>query len=230
MKMISLCSAKVLCGRGSGAAKAGQDRAASKVVAGLALLALSACAAGQDSGPVQTSGGADLSRTVVIDTQPVGAVCTLSRNGRTLGVIAQTPEGIAVSPGQLDVDVTCSKNGYGTAAVRLTPTANGGVAGNLMVPGFASGIQDPRGLSYPGKVSVLLTPLRFDSETDRRRHFTFKRRELNARAEAAARGLDATCGGLFGCPQSRSDLDQRIAQRQRELQTEERSARVLPNR
>lgn len=238
--MVSLCGAKVLVRRGSGGVSGGQvwrmpsrpGRPGLRAGALVTLaLGLAACANNVANEPIKPTAGEDLSVAVVVQTQPVGASCTLDRDGRRLGVVARTPGSIPVAPGRRDVVVTCRLNGHAPETVRLTPTTSGGVTGNLLPEDLALGVRRLDRLTYPRNVSILMTPLRFDSETDRRRHFIFKRRELNARADDAAAAVEAMCrAAQIGCGRARSDLARAVAARRAQIGSEERAARVQPDR
>lgn len=195
------------------------------------MLWLAACANNVANEPVRPAAGEDLSVAVVVQTQPVGASCTLDRDGRRLGVVARTPGSIPVAPGRQEVAVTCRLNGHAPETVRLTPTTSGGVTGNLLPEDLALGVRRLDRLTYPRNVSILMTPLRFDSETDRRRHFIFKRRELNARADDAAAAVEAMCrAAQIGCGRARAELAGTVAVRRQEIEAQERAARVQPDR
>jgi len=62
--------------------------------------------ANTDAGPTQH---------ILVSTNPAGALCTLTRDGKTLGSVAETPGSIEISKSQSLLMITCSKPGFETA-------------------------------------------------------------------------------------------------------------------
>jgi hypothetical protein len=67
---------------------------------------------------------------VKIDTRPGGAVCTLNRQGKTIGEIAGTPGFTTIDKTWYDLTVRCDKAGYRQAVYRLRGQAAGMFFGN----------------------------------------------------------------------------------------------------
>ena len=71
----------------------------------LAMLALAGCASIIDGHTQQ----------IVVNTNPPGASCTLTRNNEPLGTINPTPGALVVEKTKYDITITCKKRGYETA-------------------------------------------------------------------------------------------------------------------
>lgn len=245
MKKISLCSAKVLVGRGSGGAIGGQvsggtcDTGAGLLKAGIAaafLIAVSACAEQQatpaESRPV--AGGAVQTQLIEVATRPGSAECILTRAGRVIGTIYGTPGSFSAVKGNDDLLVTCSKDGHHAATERLVPTGGGGIAARLVPAGMTPDRAGPRTGRYPNRVMLYLTPTRFEDEYARRQHGRMMRQRIAAEAESAKRAVARDCqNGLFSgsaCGTASRAIDDRVAAELRLLDRQLRSARMVPDR
>ncbi len=74
------------------------------------------------------------SQTVTVRTGPVGAACTVARQGVILGTIPSTPGTLVLHRDVVDLDVTCHKPGWATAATRIKSRLTGITAGNMFWP------------------------------------------------------------------------------------------------
>ncbi len=73
-------------------------------------------------------------QTVTIRTGPVGAACSVSRNGAVLGTIPSTPGTLLVHRDVVDLDVTCQKPGWAVASTQIKSRFTGVTAGNIFWP------------------------------------------------------------------------------------------------
>ena len=62
------------------------------------------------------------SQSVSVDTWPAGATCRVTRYGEQLGTIASTPGSTRIDKSKADIGFTCSKPGFQTAYITVTPT------------------------------------------------------------------------------------------------------------
>jgi hypothetical protein len=61
------------------------------------------------------------SQTVTITSEPTGADCKLSRDGRKIGELSSTPGQVLVDRSRAPVSLTCEKRGYKPATVVNNP-------------------------------------------------------------------------------------------------------------
>jgi S1-C subfamily serine protease len=103
------------------------------------------------------------SQTINVATIPTHASCTLNRDGKTIGTIANTPGAVEVSKTRHDLLISCSKSGYQTADARDTSEVAGWLFGNLVLGGLIGiGIDATTGAAekYDGHVQIALTQQR----------------------------------------------------------------------
>ena len=87
-----------------------------KIVAALAASALAGCS---------ITATKAMREQVKVDTRPGGAVCTLNRQGKTIGQIGGTPGFITIDKTWYDLTIRCDKTGYKEAVYRLRGQATG---------------------------------------------------------------------------------------------------------
>ena len=117
--------------------------------AALGALALSGCA-------TITQGA---SQTVLFDTNPSGAVCSITREGNMLYDGVTTPESLHIEKDKDDLVITCEKEGYEKTVVHANSNFEGWTAGNILFGGIVGlGIDAATGAAneYPSQVVVNL--------------------------------------------------------------------------
>jgi len=101
------------------------------------------------------------SQVVSVNSNPQGAACTLTRNGAPVASLAATPGQVTLSKSRHNVDVACSKPGYGAGTAVLTSRFEATTLGNLAVGGVV-GLAVDAGTGainkYDDAVTVSLTP------------------------------------------------------------------------
>lgn len=121
------------------------------------------------------------SQVLAVNTDPVGASCTLRRNDGTVGAVNPTPGTVQISKAGVPIDVTCIRHGYLEANVRLSPSVQGWTAGNAVFGGVVGLIVDAGSgaiYEYPGEIVVKLTPASFSSTALRDAYLDERRAEL----------------------------------------------------
>jgi hypothetical protein len=107
------------------------------------------------------------SQAINIDSQPLGAQCTLTREGKTLGSLV-TPGQITVSRSRHTINVSCRKTDYQDTGYLLMADRESTSYANVAIPfGVGSIVDATTGAyaSYPEDIKVWLVPN--DSSADR---------------------------------------------------------------
>lgn len=149
----------------------------------LGLLLTSACA-------TVTQG---TTATIAVATTPPGATCTISRDGAPIAVVNPTPGSVTISRSTRDLAVRCEREGH-LPAEAVTPAGfQAMTVGNLLIGGIigvavdaASGAMG----TYPGNISLAMTPAGFQGASSRAAWFAERRAEIERDAAgrlAAAR-------------------------------------------
>jgi hypothetical protein len=102
-------------------------------------------------------------QSLAIWSNPDGASCVMSREGRRIGELAAVPREITVERSRHDLSLTCSKTGYQTATVEIPAQPSIAVAGNVVsvfslwnLVGLPIDIANGAGAAYPSVVPVEL--------------------------------------------------------------------------
>lgn len=87
-----------------------------------------------------TSGCATITKgtnqTVTDDTDPTGAVCTLTREAKTLAVVNPTPGSVSIGKSSTPIAVVCKKPEFLDAAGTLTSQFQAMTFGNVLFGGL----------------------------------------------------------------------------------------------
>ena len=75
------------------------------------------------------------SQEIMVNTNPPGATCTLTRIGQTVSTIAPTPGSAYIEKTKYDLTITCTKPGYETATYLNHSGAAGATVGNIILGG-----------------------------------------------------------------------------------------------
>lgn len=101
-------------------------------------------------------------QTVTIETNPPGAACNLTREGRVIASIDPTPGGTLVSRTKHDISVVCKKNGYQDATEYLDSGIEGATFGNILAGGVIGwGVDSATGADnkYPDVKTITMLPV-----------------------------------------------------------------------
>ncbi len=72
---------------------------------------------------------------ILINTNPPGASCTLTRNGVIIGTVAPTPSSILIEKTKYDITVKCTKDGYQEASYFNKSGVAAATVGNIILGG-----------------------------------------------------------------------------------------------
>jgi hypothetical protein len=149
--------------------------------------------------------------TMLIQTEPVGAACTLQRNDSNIGAVNPTPASVRISKSRHDIRVQCERANYQATSRLVTASFQAMTAGNLLVGGvvgLATDLASAAAVTYPESITVVLWPSRFPSLEERNAFYEARRAE--ARADFVQRYDKArgACGGRIdqNCQQRLTDL------------------------
>lgn len=136
-------------------------------------------------------------QTVSVTSEPEGAVCELTREGRTIGAINTTPGSIEVDRDSDDITVKCEKEGYLTSTGELPSEFEGMTLGNAIfggIIGVAVDVSTGASSEYPESINVVMIPARFPSEIERDLFFDNRIVVAIEQLEAAQEELSNRCG------------------------------------
>lgn len=110
------------------------------------------------------------SQAITIGTKPQGATCTLTRDGKVVGVVNPTPGTVNVDKSKNDISIICTKDGFQDETTACTSNFQGMTFGNILFGGLI-GIAVDAGSGamhkYPTEFTILLFPIEFKSVAER---------------------------------------------------------------
>lgn len=101
------------------------------------------------------------SQRVTVNTNPIGAECSLSRDGRIIGRIAATPGTLTVEKTKHDIQLACHKDGYQDVVLTNRSGFAAATFGNVMVGGLPGwGVDSASGADnkYQSPLNITLVP------------------------------------------------------------------------
>ena len=101
-------------------------------------------------------------QTVTLATNPPGAACEVSRQGRVIGQVNPTPGGLMVDRTKHDLQVLCKRSGYQDATEYLESGTEGATFGNILAGGLIGwGVDSATGADnkYPEVKTISMAPL-----------------------------------------------------------------------
>jgi len=136
------------------------------------------------------------SQTVTVNTDPTGAVCTLTREGKTIAIINPTPGSMPVEKAGDNISVICKKQGYQDAAGTLASEFQEMTFGNILFGGLiglavdaASGALN----NYPEMVTITMIPDEFLSPEARDQFFEEMKATLIRESAQVKERIAKTC-------------------------------------
>ena len=75
------------------------------------------------------------SQEIVINTNPSGATCTLTRNEMPIGTVTPTPSAVLIEKTKYDIIIKCNKEGYQEATYFNKSGSAGSTFGNIVLGG-----------------------------------------------------------------------------------------------
>jgi hypothetical protein len=109
-------------------------------------------------------------QTVTVATDPTGAACSLTRDGKPLAVVNPTPGSIPIEKASGTVAIACKKAGYKDAAGALASEFQAWTFGNIILGGIIGIVVDAASGAmheYPAMVTITLEPEAFASAGER---------------------------------------------------------------
>ena len=98
-------------------------------------------------------------QSVSVQTEPPGAMCIVSRNGETLGIVNPTPGSLTVGKSSQAMTVRCERPGYQIGLTTVPSSMQAMTAGNILFGGIIGlGIDAASGAmnQYPPNISLAL--------------------------------------------------------------------------
>lgn len=141
-------------------------------------------------------------QNIVVESDPSGAICTLSSKGKQVAVVNPSPGTALVDKGKDSLDVRCTKPGFEDGAGQIGTVFQGMTFGNILFGGII-GLAVDAGSgamhSFQPHVKVKLVPRSFADEVTRDRFFDRWRTEVERDAAAASAEVNKTCSKEM-CP------------------------------
>lgn len=110
------------------------------------------------------------SQTIAVTTEPAGADCQFTRDGKLVGRINPTPGVMPVSKASGNIGVSCTKEDYQPTVGSVSSEFQAMTFGNILLGGIigvavdaASGAMN----KYPEQVTFVLIPASFATDADR---------------------------------------------------------------
>ena len=172
------------------------------------------------------------SQDIVIDAEPQGAECKVNRRG-VLHATVIVPGKANVPRGGDTLEVTCSAQGFESGTQHVAPTFSGATIGNVLLGGLigiaidaASGANH----AYPPRISMLLTPIAFDSEQSRDIHFQGAAARIRARSDDEVKLQRTHCGATQRelCDIKVKEIEEGRDQLLVQLESKRQAARIAP--
>lgn len=146
------------------------------------------------------------SQLVTVMSDPSGANCTLSRDGKVIAHVISTPSAVKIDKSAKDMTVACEREGYeeGKVAMRSSHDAWSS-AGNILAWGIffplALGIDAASGAmnEYPDSVIVRLNPRSFASAEHRDLHYSRLKSQVESEAATVVTNIKSRCKTQGGC-------------------------------
>ena len=109
-------------------------------------------------------------QTVTVATDPTGALCNLTRDGKPLAVVNPTPGSIPIEKAVGEISIACKKAGYKDAAGTMASEFQAWTFGNIILGGVIGIVVDAASGAmnqYPSMVTITLEPEAFASAKER---------------------------------------------------------------
>jgi hypothetical protein len=138
------------------------------------------------------------SQSVIVSTDPPGAVCTLSRRGKEIAVVNPTPGTVTVDKSKDAVAVSCNRAGYLESAGTITSQFQPMTFGNILFGGLV-GVAIDAGSGamseYEPRVTLTLIPAEFPSAAARDTFFDRLRSEFLTQSDEVMQRIKQKCSG-----------------------------------
>jgi hypothetical protein len=168
------------------------------------------------------------SQTVTVDTDPSGAVCTLTRDAKPVAIVNPTPGSVPVDKGQGTIAIACRKPGYLEAAGNLASEFQAMTFGNILFGGIVGVVVDAASGAmhrYPDRVTITLIPDEFGTVQARDEFFDRMRVALDREAAEVKERIDKTCA-RGNCDRELSAADAGRVEKVSEIERLRAAARI----
>jgi hypothetical protein len=135
-------------------------------------------------------------QTISVNTEPEGADCQFSREGKVVARVDPTPGSIVIGKSNNAISVLCRKNGYQDAVVQATSAFEPMTLGNVLIGGLIGLVVDGASgamTKYPQVVTLLLTPQEFETSAHRDAFFADLTTSFLAEHEKVLGRIRASC-------------------------------------
>lgn len=170
------------------------------------------------------------SQTVTLTTEPTGAACTFKREGEVIGIVNPTPGSLTVTKSHVDIDVTCTKEGYVDATGRVGSKFQPMTFGNILfggIIGIAVDAASGATAEYEANIAIRMTPAEFPSVEARDKFFEQQRETFVAQAKQVKERITRMCNPPECDQQLRLAEEEEKAGLAR-IEAQRQSARIKP--
>jgi len=137
-------------------------------------------------------------QSVLVNTDPQGATCSLTREGKQIAVVNPTPGTITVDKSRKAVAVSCNKSGYQESAGTITSQFQAMTFGNILFGGLI-GVAIDAGSgamnNYEPSVTLTLIPSSFGSDAQRDAFFENMKAQLTTQSDQVVERIKKKCSG-----------------------------------
>jgi hypothetical protein len=170
-----------------------------------------------------TKGG---QQTVTVSTDPAGATCNLTRDGKPLAVVNPTPGSIPIEKASGAIAIACKKPGYKDAAGALAAEFQAWTFGNIILGGIIGIVVDAASGAmheYPAMVTITLEPESFATVQERDAFFDRMRADLKREVAEVRERTEKMCRD--NCATQMTAIDQ--GEKEKVAQIEDRRSKAL---
>ena len=167
------------------------------------------------------------SQSVTVNTDPVGATCWLSRDGKQIAAVNPTPGTVTVGKASGTISVDCKKVAYQDAAGVLASSFQAMTFGNIIFGGIvgvavdaASGAMN----EYPPMVTITMIPEEFASAADRDTFFDKMKTTFLQEADEVRQRIRKECGN--DCEAQLKAAEEAVGPKLAEIEGRRTAARV----
>jgi hypothetical protein len=168
------------------------------------------------------------SQTVTVNTDPSGAMCTMTRDAKPVAVVNSTPGSVPVEKARGTIAVLCTKQGYQDAAGNLAAEFQAMTFGNLLFGGIVGVVVDAASGAmnqYPESVTITLIPEEFASIKERDAFFDRMRASLEQEAAEVQERVSKACRE-YDCPKELAAAKKATADKIAEIEQKRTLAKI----
>jgi hypothetical protein len=168
------------------------------------------------------------SQTVTVNTDPSGAICTMTRDAKPVAVVNPTPGSVPVDKARGTIAVLCKKQGYQDAVGELAAEFQAMTLGNILFGGIVGVVVDAASGAmnqYPESVTITLIPEEFASIEQRDEFFDRMRASLEQKAAELKERISKACRE-YDCPRELAAADKATAAKLAEIEQKRALANV----